>query len=224
MLTNRMNEETPASGEPCSEPLHQPAAPARLWNRVASHCCVCGLQLVDATSIEFGIGPVCRRKYNYEDAYVITPEIRDAVSEYAALHLPLELAERLDRACENDDSRKAANLVVYFASAEQGEAAVKAAWVLNKLGYTLLATRISERLCEIEIKRTAGGMLAVRTPFNPAFLAALKAKYIVGRRWDADLKMWVMPDTFEAFQILDLALRTAYKGALAVGPNGVFSL
>lgn len=30
---------------------------------LASHCCMCGLPLRDAKSVELGIGPVCRRKY-----------------------------------------------------------------------------------------------------------------------------------------------------------------
>lgn len=216
-----MTQETPAT-DGQGNALHQ--AQPRLWGRVASHCCVCGLPLVDATSIEFGIGPVCRRKYNYEDAYPITPEIRDAVSEFAALKLPLELAEKLDRACEADDSRKAANLVVYFASAEQGEAAVLAAHILKTLGYTLLADRITERLVDIKIELAAPGLLAVFTPFSPTFLAALKAQYVPGRRWDGLKKAWLVPDSYESFKLLDNALKLAYRGQMAVGPNGGFKV
>jgi len=54
--------------------------------KIATTCCVCGADLVDATSIEFGIGPVCRKKYDYEDAYAVTDETAKKIAEYMAEH------------------------------------------------------------------------------------------------------------------------------------------
>jgi len=34
---------------------------------VATHCALCGRALVDAESVECGVGPVCRGKYGYAD-------------------------------------------------------------------------------------------------------------------------------------------------------------
>lgn len=34
---------------------------------LATACCVCGRPLVDSVSVEFGIGPICREKYGYND-------------------------------------------------------------------------------------------------------------------------------------------------------------
>jgi len=33
---------------------------------MATHCCACGKPLVDAKSVETGMGPVCRKKYGYD--------------------------------------------------------------------------------------------------------------------------------------------------------------
>jgi len=42
---------------------------------VATHCCCCGRALVDAESVETGIGPVCREKYGFVGVSV-SPEAR----------------------------------------------------------------------------------------------------------------------------------------------------
>lgn len=194
------------------------------WNRVATHCCVCGLRLVDATSIEFGIGPVCRRKYNYEDAYAISPVVGNEVSLFLAEQsFPYEVACKVDDAVAVNDSRKAANALVYYASAEQGEAAILAAHALRLLGYTALAERIQDRLLALKITRTPDARIAAKTPYNPDFISALRAKF-VGQRWDGQNKVWTLPDTQEAFDHLNAVLSRVYAGQWAVGPNGPFKV
>src|SRR5437870_12952217 len=42
-------------------------------NICATHCCVCHKTLTDPSSIEFGIGPICRKNGNYDDAPVLSP-------------------------------------------------------------------------------------------------------------------------------------------------------
>ncbi len=57
---------------------------AKATTLLASHCCVCGLPLVDAKSVELGIGPVCRKKYLIGDG--ITEDARHEANSlvYAA--------------------------------------------------------------------------------------------------------------------------------------------
>ena len=128
----------------------------------------------------------------------------------------------LREALEANDSRKAANKLVYYASAEQGEAAILAAHALRLLGYSALADRIQDRLLAVKIDRTAHGVF-IKTPYNPSFISALKAKY-VAQRWDGQNKVWTLPDTQEAFEHLDAVLRQVYAGQWAVGPNGPFKV
>lgn len=199
-------------------------ASAVRWNKVASHCCVCGLSLVDATSIEFGIGPVCRNKYSYEDAYAISEATGVEVSLFLAeQNFPHEVAVSVDEAVQRDDSRRAANVLVHYASAEQGEAAILTAHVLRLLGYVALADRIQDRLLAVKLTRTPDGMVAVKTPFNLSFLGVLKAKWVPGRRWDGENKVWLLPDTDEGFENLTNAL-AVFSGEWAVGPNGPFKV
>jgi len=174
---------------------------------------------------EFGIGPVCRRKYNYEDAYDISPDTGAEVSLFLAeKNFPYEVASKVDGAVEANDSRRAANLLVYYASAEQGEAAILTAHVLNLLGYTDLASRITKRLVKLHFEVNASGEVMVKSPYSPAFVSALKDKYIPGRRWDRDRKVWVFPNTFEAAEVVGNALRRVFSGEWAVGPNGPFEV
>lgn len=198
-----------------------------LWNKVATHCCVCGLTLVDALSCEKGIGPVCRKKYEYEDAFPITPEVGTPAQKYLAENFPVEMAERVAEALDADDSRKAANLLVYFASAElreeDGDYSVHAAHVLGLIGYGKLSERILDRLVQVRLTRTPAGKIAVKTPYKAEFVAVLKAKYVAGREWDRENKVWLMPDSPEGFEALSNALKV-FKGLNGVGPNGAFTV
>lgn len=191
------------------------------YNKVATTCCVCGIGLKDATSIEFGIGPVCRRKYRYEDAYPITPGIADQTAKYALHCFPAEFCDKLAPALLKDDSRRAANLLVYFASAEQGLSAVYAATALRILGYVELAARIEKRLVGVNVTRQ-GGWIAVASEFNELFIADVKR---LGGRWSGKpAKVWLLPETPETATGLWDALQRAYPGAVGIGPKGVFKI
>lgn len=189
--------------------------------KIATTCCVCGIGLKDATSIEFGIGPVCRRKYRYEDALPISPETAEQVAQYALHHFPAEFNDKLAPALLRDDSRRAANLLVYFASAEQGEAAVHSARALRILGYVELAERIEKRLVGVHLTRK-DGKIAVASEFSELFIAEVKR---LGGRWSGKPeKVWLLPETPETAAALWDALKRAYPGAVAIGPKGVFRI
>jgi len=198
-----------------------------LWTKVATHCCVCGLTLTDATSVNCGIGPVCRRKYRYEDAFPITPEIKFQVSVYMTMNpeqfVPAFVSAMSD-ALNHPLSRRAANLAVYFASAEQGLPAAHAAFLVKLLGYDKLADVIMARLTAVVVSRTADGMVAIKTPYDPAFVSAIKSRYLPGREWKGKEIGWVLPDSLEAFELLERAIRTAFPGQQGSGPKGVFEI
>lgn len=194
-------------------------------NKIATTCCVCGIGLTDATSIEFGIGPVCRRKYRYEDAHPVSHDTAGDVANYMrAAHgdiFPQEVADRVIDAALADDSRKAANLLVYFASAEQGMAAVHAAEALKMLGYTELAERIEKRLVGVHITRR-DGKIAVASEFNEVFIAGIRG---LGGRWSGKpAKEWLLPSTPEAAEGLWALIKRAYPGEIGIGPKGVFQI
>jgi hypothetical protein len=186
--------------------------------KVASHCCACGRTLKDATSIEFGIGPVCRKKYQYEDAYPIDEGTALQLAVFLTdSAIPAGLAGRIGEACLDDNSRRAANLLVHAASTEGPHAAIQAAQALRLLGYEKLASRMQQRLAKIHIS-VEYNHLIVQTPFNPAFLAAMRN--IPHRKWDFTRKVNVVPSQYKT--ALFQALLYCFHGELGVGPKGPF--
>jgi len=89
---------------------------------LASHCCVCALPLVDAESVEKGIGPICRKRYKYD--------------------IPADDAAR----------KRANALVHEIALVQKGAKAFVACRELHDLGWFDLAGRIMHRLTKIEIE------------------------------------------------------------------------
>jgi hypothetical protein len=37
---------------------------------LATHCAICSRPLLDAVSVEIGIGPVCRQRHGYDESVV----------------------------------------------------------------------------------------------------------------------------------------------------------
>lgn len=156
---------------------------------VATNCCVCRRALVDAVSVETGIGPVCREKHGYN---VIV----------------------------DDDTRSAANQIVYQIAANQnGPKVFKMITELNALGFALLASRIAARLTKITIKTTDGGYL-VRTGYSPETTSDWRA--LPGRRWNKIEKANFVPTASKAK--LFALLKTHFSGHVAYGPKGMFEL
>jgi len=189
-----------------------------MTTKVATHCCVCGRTLRDATSVEFGIGPVCRKKYQYEDAYPIDEGTALQLAVFLTdCAIPADLAGRIGEACLDDNSRRAANLLVHAASTEGPHAAIQAAQALRLLGYEKLASRMQQRLAKIHIS-VEYNHLVVQTPFNPLFLHAVRG--IPGRKWDFVRKVNVVPSKYKI--ALFNALLLCFNGELGVGPKGPF--
>jgi hypothetical protein len=117
---------------------------------LASHCAVCGRPLCDATSVELGIGPICRGKHGYDQADSdIDPTQALAVITALAATLDPEVASDIidGRVC---DARTAANRVVYRIALDQRKcpATTRMIDALRALGFTSLADRIEKRLGE----------------------------------------------------------------------------
>src|SRR5579885_346066 len=197
------------------------------WSKVATECCICGLTLTDASSIEFGIGPICRKKYHYEDAYPVTPEkvalVRQTMAQHPDIFSP-EFVAKVEKALTQETTRKAANFIVYVASAEQGMMAVHCAPLLVHLGYHDLAVRIIERLVPVHIERK-NGQIAVASPYSPDFVTrmhGIQGAYFTKK--DKKDKKWMMEDNEAKAKKLFEALKTCYPGLVAVGPKGAFIL
>lgn len=193
-------------------------APATIL--LATTCACCGRPLVDAASVEAGIGPDCRRKYGYGDAQAPADWL-SAVEALDPRIVPNLFGSARSVTAEwGVDARAVCNVLVNrFALAS--DLAEKGALVaaVGFLGFTRLATKLAESaLGKVEVL-PAGDRLAVKTPYRADFVAALKAARI-GARWDRETKVWTVPVDQRARAGLWGALRAHFAGALLVSERG----
>lgn len=195
-----------------------------VYEMVPTHCSCCKRPLVDATSVEFGVGPVCRDKYGYEDAHPVTAEVEAAMTDVMSKFSDLAFAGRVMEAVKADDSRKAANLLNRLMAVSLTKKVSEADILLGTkalatLGYTTLSARVSEVLTTVKIEEVDGRVKVV-APFNEAFVDATRA--IKGSRFDRDSKCWTVPSTEKA--ALWGAIKESFSGKMGTGPKGVFKI
>lgn len=195
-------------------------APAALL--LATHCCMCNRPLVDAESIERGMGPTCAENHGVGDASEL-PSWGDAAAavERALGADARQLVPGFWAAALAGDARRGCNaLVARIAIRPEATDVAGLVVAVHELGFVLLARRLTERLLEANAVRVSveGGDLVVNAPFSPAFNDALRAN-APGRRWDRDAKVWRVPSA--AKRGLWTALRAAFAGRALVSDKGV---
>lgn len=131
---------------------------------VATNCAICCRPLVDAQSVESGMGPGCRSRYGLQ-------------------------GETLTEA-----AREEANQLVHAVAIHQdGIEVAQAAKRLRELGCLKLATKIEQRACDVVIWAEAEA-LAVRTPpVVDLYALAAYWRSIPGRKWDANRRINLVP-------------------------------
>ncbi len=157
-------------------------APATLL--IATHCAVCARPLVDALSVETGIGPDCRKKHGYTQPDIAVDVV--AVVSALAASLPVEVYMELTaKASISTEARACANVLVHRIAAEQTGPLVAAyTAALSKLGFTKLADRIAKRIGKVEVHEDGAGFFVIRTPFNESFVSLVRG--LPGRRFVRD--------------------------------------
>jgi Family of unknown function (DUF6011) len=98
---------------------------------LATHCAACGRPLVDAVSIETGLGPICRDKYGYNT----------------------EVAETI--------RKLANTIVYTIALDPQGLKALQNAEALREIGFPLLADVITKRIATVRVLMVDGRLRLV---------------------------------------------------------------
>ena len=172
------------------------AAPATIL--LATHCCACGRPLVDATSVELGIGPECRGG--------ATGGIEDSVRVEAN-----RLTHRAAVAAQEGRVWEVQEIAAQIAS----------------LGLQGLADKVASRFKNAEktakIHLTeAGDLLKVVTPFrrgdSEAFIAAWRA--IPGRRYRDKANFVPLAQKRMVYELL----KRFYPNQYAKGPKGIFRI
>ena len=195
-----------------------------VYSLTATHCSACNRPLVDGTSIEKSMGPICRGKYGYEDAYPISNDVAaDLITLLKCLN-DSTLADRSIEAVVADDSRRAVNVLNHAVAiwAHEGTNEADTAICLEAMkvmGYAALADKIGSRLADVEIK-VMGDRIILITPYNPDFVVAIKG--VKGRRWDKETKVWTVPTSGKAGAWK--AIQKHYNGLIGNGPKGMFRI
>lgn len=175
---------------------------------LATHCACCGRPLVDAKSVQIGLGPICRKTFQYD---LDVPDKDRARANKIIYELALAVSSSL------------ISLKTLRLTAE-----------LARLGFTLIAKIFLYRgaSVSIELREIEGEeRYFVRAPYNPEFN---EDSYIPGRYGvkvcsgfspsKRKVFHWVFPKTPQARRCLWQALLKHHKGALAIGPQGPFKI
>lgn len=196
---------------------------------LATNCACCGRDLVDAHSVETGVGPVCRKTHGYDE-----PQVEpDWAAVYAATDGIVAVRELLGDYAEGGpdaaatvwrmggvETRRVANTLVHRIAAEQtGDAAEALTQAIHALGYTNLAARIGARMARVRVTQD-GDDLVVVTPYCAEATADWRA--IPGRFERKPRRQRRIPMT--AKRQLWMVLRRHYAGLQMVGPQGLATI
>lgn len=168
---------------------------------MATHCIICGRALVDAVSVERGVGPECY--HHVQGNYVeVDPETHKKANEYVY---------KASLACQTGSISK----VLEYAELIRG------------LGMNVLADKVAKRFrnasrnAEIVIT-VEGNELRVDTPFRrgakDAFIAAWRA--IPGRQFRNGSNYIPLTQKKALYGLL----KDYFGGKFATGPKGVFRI
>ncbi len=116
---------------------------------LATRCCVCHRDLVDADSVDLGIGPICRKRYMKPE-----PGASESAAAFAALTQSQVPTEILEAVAVRPTAREQANMLVYWASAniDDSDKVLSIAPALRLLGYNALADKLVADRTPIQIK------------------------------------------------------------------------
>lgn len=164
---------------------------------VATHCAACRRPLVDAVSVQTGLGPECRRKHG------------------------------VSQTCPDEAREEANQLIYLVAARQTGIDVAMAAQRLRELGFDKLADMVNERVADVFIYDTGQGykVLWVWDEFlQAARLADFKS--IPGRRWlgppQGTEKMWFVP--YSSKRALWGWIQKHFACRIVIGPRGPFTV
>ncbi len=172
---------------------------------VATHCCICGRDLVDAKSVESGIGPICEKKAGLSTVSV------------------------------SEEARKEANALIYQAAIlQKGVEFFKIAERLEALGFAKLAEILKERArLNVEVILTPCPEICpvyyrLEAPYKAEAVTDLKA--IPGRYYNEVKEVVEGKEVKHRYNFVPVARKQAlfdlikrhYSGKTAQGPKGFF--
>ncbi len=195
-------------------------------HRMATRCCCCGRKLLDAKSVEIGIGPTCRNKFGYTTD--ITDDQRETVNK---------LIHDAGVQCEIMANKELGDVARYSAAGLLLDVADR----IEGLGLSRVASKVRERFTgisldavkdtpvyewdyrnrrEVETDRTHTAIV-LRAPYSADFNHLRKNLRLRGRPVKTnDGFHWEFSNNDK--RLVDEVVRKAFAGMLAIGPKGIF--
>jgi uncharacterized protein DUF6011 len=167
-------------------------APATIL--LATHCAACARPLVDAVSVETGMGPDCRKKYMKAD---VSPENREIANKIVH-NIALALSST------SIDGRQVAAQMIN---------------TIRELGFAKLADKLTKAHVAVRVE-AQGNELIVFTGYDERAVALSQA--IPGRIWDKTVKANRFPASQKP--AVWVMLKACFLGAPALGPKGYFKI
>lgn len=169
---------------------------------LATHCACCARPLVDATSVETGVGPDCRRKHGFDDA--------QSPPDWATI-AKLEL----DGAWPTEARQWANKLIHHIAADRCNPDAPKYIAAVYALGFQRIATTIAQRFGAVVVSAD-GDRLLVQAPYSDEWNEAARSNRW---RWDREAKARVVPvaDRVRLWGVL----ARVFPGMLCLGTKAV---
>lgn len=176
---------------------------------LATHCIFCSRPLVDAVSVEAGVGPDCRKKYGHSEAQ--GPADWDAVRK---LSPEVTVEEQIE------DARALCNrLTNRVAKGVDGPELIRIIEVVRTLGYRKLSETLTKAMCAVTITHKAG-LVAVQVPWNEDW---------VNESWSIPGRHYIKAEKIQTFPLssrpaLWKALKKVFRGKVISTPKGLVAL
>jgi hypothetical protein len=188
---------------------------------LATHCACCARPLVDALSVELGIGPDCRKKHGFTKREGDTNWTATVAAAAGCPTAFAVVASRLEDGTEgltDNDAREMANRIVHRVALRDWSDVELTACLqtLYALGFHKLSAKLRSTCTAVQVRAHAG-CLIVKSPYSPAFNEATRG--LPGRYFDREEKAWRF--TTAARAGLWAALVASYPGAMCAGPDRV---
>jgi uncharacterized protein DUF6011 len=184
---------------------------------VATNCALCGRPLLDADSVECGMGPTCRARHG---AGVVALEPDWLAVGNLVESLPEAYAGRVSCFIAFGEARPLANWAVNRIAADPAKIWCDALiLVVAAAGFVRLAAALADRHSRQVVNvEQLGSELVVRAPYNEEFVQT--TRHWRGRHWDPSARVVRFPVSSRA--ALWDALRASFgAGTMVVGANGM---